>query len=329
MHSPSSLYDEHDPAELPPELQPLPEVEWGSMSSGAVQRLVHELPAGMLAGVPGKSDLLKGVLALGIGVRFEGAVVPTVAGLAVFGVNPERFVPGMRLCVAENGRRVATGSAGRLSRWLAAHALGARVGEPACRALVAFAFAWRSWDSATLDRGLQIRVQDGVLSLWFPGPVEPEVRNPVLADLLHRAGLLSDAEASVEALGEAVDDVSPGALDVRTVRDGTMISFPLVSSAETSALGSSLSRSARANDACSPRPATARQSELVRALRELGPCRRRDLQEHLGWSRSTLRNVLRAAVEADEVTKHAEHSRSPFQVYEARPGPVADEDLTT
>ena len=40
------------------------------------------------------------------------------------------------------------------------------------------------------------------------------------------------------------------------------------------------------------------ENELVQALRSQGRMSRRQLQERLGWTRSTVRDVLRAAVEA-------------------------------
>ena len=44
----NAIYEEHDPDDLPPELQPLPDVDWGALSSRAVQRLVDKLPDEML-----------------------------------------------------------------------------------------------------------------------------------------------------------------------------------------------------------------------------------------------------------------------------------------
>ena len=65
------------------------------------------------------------------------------------------------------------------------------------------------------------------------------------------------------------------------------------------------------------RAADDRQAELLATLTAHGRLTRRDLQRRLGWSRSTLRDVLRAAVNAGAVRALAEDPRSPFQAYEA------------
>ena len=64
------------------------------------------------------------------------------------------------------------------------------------------------------------------------------------------------------------------------------------------------------------RSAEDRQSELVQVLGESGPASRQWLQRRLGWSRSTLRNVLSTAVEQGRIQALAAAPRSPAQLYQ-------------
>lgn len=333
----NAIYEEHDPDDLPPELQPLPDVDWGALSSRAVQRLVDKLPDEMLVDVPGDNRLMKGVLAEGIGIHFDDEVVPTVAGLAMYGLRPTDWLPGMRLAIVVDGGvpQEAAGSAGRLLKHLAEHSVGKRLGQPASRALVGFALAWRSWEDDLCEEGLVLNLTEGVLSLYVPGSVADEVTNPVFAELLWRSGVLPKRKASLKSLDRMLEAVAPEGVVVESEGDSTAFRWrlverpceeqmkrePVVETEPAVPVVASLPRPEPARPvptqvAEGHRSAKDRQAELVQTLRRQGRMSRRQLQERLGWTRSTLRDVLRAAVEAGIVSKLAPHPRSPFQVYE-------------
>jgi len=104
MSGMNPIYGEHDPSDLRPELQPLPHVDWDALSSPTVQRVVRHLEDDVLEDVPGTTRLSRGVLALSIGVRRRGEIVPTVAGLVAFGLQPELVLPGMQVQVQVDSR---------------------------------------------------------------------------------------------------------------------------------------------------------------------------------------------------------------------------------
>jgi len=58
-----------------------------------------------------------------------------------------------------------------------------------------------------------------------------------------------------------------------------------------------------------------RQQDVLDLLVEGGQQTRRQLQASLGWSRSTLRNVLEALIAEGRVMPSAEPVRSPFRTY--------------
>ena len=276
----------------------------------------------------------------------------------------------MRLAIVVDGGvpQEAAGSVGRLLRYLVYHPLGKRLGQPASRALVGFALAWRSWEDELCEEGLVLNLTDGVLSLYVPGSVSGEVTNPVIAELLWRTGVLPKRKASLKSLDRMLEGVAPEGAVVESEGDSTAFRWRLEAPAAKAEEDSGQTPSGnRATARCtnpepqSPRPnrvaargrneerggsevstgetgrytigrpvevpqeavrpdvyrsADDRQAELLQVLCNHGRLSRRQLQEQLGWTRSTLRDVLRAAVEAGNVAKLAPHPRSPFQVYE-------------
>ncbi len=354
MSGTDPIYDEHDPADLPPELQPLPEVDWDELSSPAVERAVRGLNDDDLRDVPGDTRLLRGVLALGVGVRFGGEIVPTVAGLVAFGLHPELVLPGLQVQVQVDGRvpDVWTGPVPVIRRHVGRHpVLRARVGKAESRELVAHALAWRSWEDGLADHPVLVTLDGDTLRVRYPGAVEraDAPPNPVLAELFWRAGWVQVPSASPGPLRRALS--AWGVRGPRMSLEGgwTVLRATLAPRSEVrprapapqidpvEATRPTTQRAAPAPavaddapadpvfpppDAPADRPgghrsAKDRLAELVETLEDAGRMTRRDLQRRLGWSRSTLRNVLRAAVDGGRVLALAPSPRSPFQVYAA------------
>ena len=62
--------------------------------------------------------------------------------------------------------------------------------------------------------------------------------------------------------------------------------------------------------------ASSRAVKVVAVLRDHGPLSTKQLQERLGWSRSTMRDVLASLVDQAEVVRTATSPRSPAQRYD-------------
>ena len=343
-----TLYDEHDPEDLPAELQPLPGLDWSALGNRTVQRVVDAAPDAMLTGVPARGRLLRGMLALGIGVRHDGEVVPTVAALVAFGRRPHEVLPAMALEVSVDGGvpQQRSGPVGVLVRHLVEHpVLGPRLGRKAARLLVGSALAWRDWSLDRAEDGVSVTLTDGVLSLHLPGTAYAKVPNPVLADLLARRGCLTRASAAWKHIDKAVGhDVTDGHLVEQVDEDWVAVRWrlrerPRVEPTEVHSRDEQEPATAEPPRDELPREKPSKQelpapevprppmqpegyrttddriAELVHVLGNAGRLPRRELQRRLGWSRSTLRNVLEAAVDAGLIRTLAAHPRSPFQTY--------------
>jgi len=297
----------------------------------------------MLAGVPARGRLLRGMLALGIGVRHDGEVVPTVAALVAFGRRPHEVLPAMALEVSVDGGvpQQRSGPVGVLVRHLVEHpVLGPRLGRKAARLLVGSALAWRDWSLDRAEEGVSITLTDGVLSVHLPGTVHAKVPNPVLADLLARGGCLIRASAAWKHIDKALGrDVTDGHLVEQLDEDWVAVQWrlrdrPRVERTEVHDRDEEEPMTvepAREEPPKQKRPPPEvprlpmqpegyrttddRIAELVQVLGNAGRLPRRELQRRLGWSRSTLRNVLEAAVDAGLIRTLAAHPRSPFQTY--------------
>lgn len=226
-----TLYDEHDPEDLPPELQPLPGLDWSALGNRTVQRVVHATPDAMLAGVPARGRLVRGMLALGIGVRHGGEVVPTVAALVAFGRRPHEVLPAMSLEVSVDGGvpQERPGPVEVLVRHLVEHpVLGPRLGRGAARLVVGSALAWRDWSLDRAEEGISITLTDGVLSVHVPGTARATVPNPVLADLLARRGCLTRASAAWKHIDKSLGtDVTDGHLIEQVDKDSAAVRWRL------------------------------------------------------------------------------------------------------
>ncbi len=239
MPGTNEIYDEHELEleDLPPELQPIPEVDWSDLSSTAVQRIVDRLPEAMLEEVPGDDRLLCGVLATGVGLRHDGAIMPTVAGLVAFGLHPELVLPGMQLRVSVNGGEAEawSGPLPTLIRHASEHAvLGERLGEASCGLLVAHAMAWRSWEDAHLDAPISMGIEGDVLALRYPGVSGTKVTNRVIADLLCRSGWTPKRSAGLGPVKRALRGIGAKIVGVDAEEEWTVVRIRLAAAEPSS-----------------------------------------------------------------------------------------------
>ena len=286
-----------------------------------------------------------GLLELGIARRDGDGVAPTVAGMVAFGRRPHLFLPGMRVrYVDENGERWIEGNAREL--------VGALLDEPdvlrgvggsAMAELVVNAVAHRDWSASAEDEPVEIRREGDRVEVRNPGLFEPRggPRNPVLAQLLSARDLMSVSgsgrgevkgwlkrqrargvtwvgrkgevrvvvEVAAPELAKTVPAPRP-AVTPPVVRRPPAIPVPPPSRSPAVDVNE-----ADELDAVVYRSLEDRQQDVIDLLVEGGQQTRRQLQEALGWSRSTMRKVLEGLIAEGRVAPSAEPVRSPFRTY--------------
>jgi len=292
-----------------------------------------------------------------VGQRGEEAV-PTVAGMVAFGLRPHLFLPGMRVRYVDGeGERWIEGNAGDLrAAVLRDKVLVRGAGRAAMSELVMNAVAHRDWSAAAEEEPVVVERAGDVVEVRSPGRWEPRngPPNPALANLLVARDLMtltSTGRSEVRSWlkrqrARGVTWVGRGGV-VRVVVEvaperAKPVQAPVVAPAPVSgplspsvpppvvrppppapATRSSLPAVAEAGeadelDAVVYRSLEDRQRDVVDLLVEGGQQTRRQLQSALGWSRSTLRNVLESLIAEGKVMPSAEPVRSPFRTYSVR-----------
>lgn len=309
-----------------PSLLPLPFVDRSEIDSPAVESIAlgPDPPDDL------HDALFEAVLDLGIGIEHESQVVPTVAGVVAFGESPQTHLDAFAIHVHDGQ---PTRLQGNLPELLAAvghrrSLIDAGIAD-AARLLVAHAFAHR--ETVAPSRPVTLTLTPKVLTLEY----EPGPSMPALFELLVRRGLLGrrdlgrkrvrkqvgatrlHAFESERVVRIVVDLERPRPKGPRSASDrrrspARVVKRPLATvrpSVESAprfvARRKSVPKRMALEDRC---------ARLLAVVRREGSVARRDLQVELGWSRSTLRDVLRHLVEQGQLAPSAE-SRSPFQRY--------------
>lgn len=287
-----------------------------------------------------------GLLELGIARRDGDGVAPTVAGMVAFGRRPHLFVPGMRVrYVDEGGERWIEGNARELVGALLDEPEVLRgVGGSAMAELVVNAVAHRDWSAAAEDEPVEIRREGDRVEVRNLGLFEPRggPPNPALAQLLAARDLMrvsgsgrgevrgwlkrqrargvtwvgrkGEVRVVVEVAAEWPKPVP--ALQPATRRQATPAPVPRsVPRAAPLPASPSVDDAAGDSDAVVYRTLENRQQDVIDLLVEGGHQTRRQLQEALGWSRSTMRKVLEELIAEGRVTPSADPIRSPFRTY--------------
>lgn len=312
-----------------PSLLPLPEVDWAELDSPAVEQLAF----GRLRPPDWRDLLLERVLELGIGIgigiEHGDEVVPTLAGVVAFGIQPQVHL--------DHGLEVVNGDKRTHLTGRLAHILRDVRKQPVVRdasmtdvasLLVAHAFAHRRMVESTRMPSLLLGPRTLTVE-YEPGPPMPTLFELLVASgLLNRKGLgLKRVVSRVgkkklhlfedERVTRIVVDIELPRLVVRSTPRPPPSPSPRLNAnpvSSRSVIRSRPPKSAR------PRASSKRMSLLDRAervvavVRREGSVTRRDLQVELGWGRSTLRDVLRYLVEAGQLGTMADN-RSPFQRY--------------
>jgi len=282
-------------------------------------------------------------------------VVPTVAGMVAFGLRPHLFLPGMRVRYVDGeGGRWIEGNAGDLrAAVLRDRELVRGVGRAAMSELVMNAVAHRDWSAEAEEEPVVVERDDDVVEVRNPGRWEPRkgAPNPALANLLVardlmtltstgrgevRSWLKRQRARGVTWVGRggvvrvvvevAVERVRPVVVPQPAVAPAGVAASPAPAPPPLSrplARAPGAPRSAPvAEDAdgvelggVAYRSLEDRQQDVLDLLVEGGQQTRRQLQASLGWSRSTLRNVLEALIAEGRVMPSAEPVRSPFRTY--------------
>ena len=293
----------------------------------------------------GLSAIELGLLELGIARRDGDGVAPTVAGMVAFGRRPHLFLPGMRVrYVDEHGERWIEGNARELVGALLEEPEVLRgVGGSAMAELVVNAVGHRDWSASAEDEPVEIRRDGDRVEVRNPGVFEPRrgPRNPVLAQLLAARDLMRvSGSGRGEVTGWLRQQRARGVSWVG--RKGAVRVVVEVAAAEKPEAAVPVPRPVRqgVNPAslvappaeppvASPRQSDGdaepivyrsiedRQQDVIDLLVEGGQQTRRQLQEALGWSRSTMRKVLEGLIADGRVAPSAEPVRSPFRTYRA------------
>ncbi len=262
-------------------------------------------------------------------------VVPTVAGMVAFGLRPHLFLPGMRLRYVDGeGERWIEGNAGDLrAAVLRDKELVRGVGRAAMAELLMNAVAHRDWSAEAEEEPVVVEREGDVVEVRNPGRWEPRKGspNPALANLLAARDLMtltSTGRGEVRSWlkrqrGRGVTWVGRGGVvrvvvEVAAERVQPVAEQPIPVAVRPGALAGP----ARPRPPARSRLAE-RQAEIVEILRREGQLSRRDLQEELGWSRSTLRDVLADLVQ-EAVVRPLAPPRSPHQRYALTQGGGAE-----
>lgn len=287
-----------------------------------------------------------------VGQRGEEAV-PTVAGMVAFGLRPHLFLPGMRVRYVDGeGERWIEGNSGDVrAAVLRDKELVRGVGRTAMSELVMNAVAHRDWSAESEEEPVVVERDGDVVEVRNPGSWEPRKGppNPVLANLLAARDLMTltgtgrgevrswlkrqrargvtwvgrggVVRVVVEVAAERVKPVvapqsavtasAAAAPPPQAVSPSLTAQFPRMPGASSPAPVKDVGDS----DGVVYRSLEDRQQEVIDLLVEGGQQTRRQLQTALGWSRSTLRNVLESLTADGRVMPSAEPVRSPFRTY--------------
>lgn len=310
-------------------------------------------------------------------VSDEGLLVPTVAGMVVFGLEPERFLPGMGIVATIYGQReTLRGSLrGIVDQLLFKERLVGILGRKVLIEVVLNAFLHREWSGIYRRVPVVLELGPGRLKLSNPGRLEGPIEagasnltNVTLVNLASRVGAaridgygLTRLEARVRRMAqkgarrepvqryrleardgwihlqvewppsteelervrcavevvkgaeeeEAVAEEGKGrpTLVEKRAEESRPVDGPRSPERDSTENGTAVKRAYRSK--------VEREEELLKRLHEQGPQTARELNEGLGWSQATTRNVIAGLLEAGKIHNLAKCARSPKQLYVA------------
>ncbi len=294
------------------------------------------------------------VAASGIAYVHRGVLVPTVAGLVATGLRPDLALPGMAVKVVIEGKGEHLFGGGLIElvdRISELPLLNDGVGAKVVEELLINAVAHRDWSAEARGQPIVLRRAPDRLELSHPGTLDEQgPSNPTLLRLLVCLGMANGKGGGLSLLRRRVSEEGgggpflqaqdgvvtatitlaaklPGWLmgeepevgdeqDLVQHREPARPNSPpsFVAPSEPSLVQPSPPATVRENE---PRwfPATPKQQQLLDALQTHGKATTKELAEHLGWPRTTTRDVLASLVKAGQVERMAPLPRSPMQVY--------------
>ncbi len=301
-----------------------------------------------------REDFEHAVATSGIAYVQRGALVPTVAGLVATGRHPDLALPGMAVQVVVEGKGEHLFGGGLIElvdRVSALPVFNEGVGAKVIEELLVNAVAHRDWSASARGNPIVLRRSADRLELSHPGMLDGQgPSNPTLLRLLVCLGMAGGKGEGLSLLRRRVSDEGgggpflqaqdgmvtatitlaselPGWLlgeepEAEDERDRVQHREPerpkpppsFVAPSEPVLVQPPPPATVRENE---PRwfPATPKQQQLLDALQTRGKATTKELAEHLGWPRTTTRDVLASLVKAGQVERLAPLPRSPMQVY--------------
>jgi len=163
--------------------------------------------------------------AVGVAVEYKRELVPTVAGLLVFGHRPELFIPGARFLVSADGREAEfTGCAQAMVegalRW---KPLTKTIGADLVKPLLVNAIAHRDWSAKAEEQAIQVTRRGAYLEVRHPGAIARGAPcNPALFSLLVRVCLARGEGSGMRHIGEVMRGLDGRPMSL-AARGGTVV----------------------------------------------------------------------------------------------------------
>ncbi len=301
-----------------------------------------------------REDYEHAVAASGIAYVQRGVLVPTVAGMVATGTRPDLALPGMAVRVVLEGKGKHLFGGGLIElvdRISELPVLNDGVGAKMIEELLINAVVHRDWSAEARGQPFVLRRAADRLELSHPGSLEGrEPPNPTLLRLLVCLGLADGTGEGLSRLRRRAAEDGRGGPFLR-MQDG-IVSATVTLATEVPGwlLGEQRETEHEQNlvqhrEPEKPKPppsffapsepalaqppplatehenephwfpATPKQQQLLDALQTRSKATTKELAEHLGWPRTTTRDVLASLVKAGQVERLAPLPRSPMQVY--------------
>ncbi len=221
------------PAQPKPELEVVEGTDLRELDLRWVRRRIAKKSARRGREASVDAELRDVVIQRGIARRIDGRLIPTVAGMLVYGIRPELWIDGARAVVIADGLERAFG--GNIKKILCGvlgwEPLVQGVGEELIGPALVNAFAHREWSADARMQPVAIERQGERFEIRNPGMLasgwstRSAPRNPTIHRLLRRRGLAGKPACELSAVTLGLERL--GALPFSLVgRDG-MVRFVL------------------------------------------------------------------------------------------------------
>jgi hypothetical protein len=262
------------------------------------------------------------LIAAGAATLYESEVVPTVAGLVAFGVDPASFLGGLHAIIESRRVYRAAGEPVTLARSIVRELGLLDPAAEAVRSFVLHAMIARSWVPHLDDEPLQVLMSGQRLEVrWTACRVERGPANPTLSRHLRARRLLSPLVEDPAQLGRWL--MARGGSRVVLTDDGdervARVRLPMTRGIPAEPASEPVPEPIVELPATVPHVAAdTRDAALLSLFDRHEQLSARHVMEELGWSRSTTRDVLARLVASGRLAGTASSARSPHQTYVRR-----------